>query len=268
MKPRAIPTMRAPVSVFTFAIVFAAMLFSALATRANAEDLVSGLSQDTIHINSNYTGTDIVVFGAIEAPDLLDAGSTRDVVVVVRGPSTNMIVRRKARIAGIWINRDEITLDGMPSYYFSASTRPISQIASSDTLQRYQLGVKNLYPRAMSTSSPPKGEPFRKAAIRDMQRQNLYAQRPNGVEFLSYSLFRVRVPVPANVPRGQYTAEVYLFRNGTVMSAQSTPLFVDQIGLERKLFNFAHHWPLFYGLATVMMAMLMGWLSSLVVRLR
>lgn len=248
--------------------LFAIVLAIASSAPAHAEDLVSGLSQDTIQINSNYTGTDIVVFGAIEAPDVLDADSTRDIVVVVRGPSTDMIVRRKARVAGIWINRDEITLNGMPSYYFAASTRPISQLASSDTLQRYQLGVENLYPRAMSTSSPPKGEPFRKAAIRDMQRQRLYAQRPNGVEFLSYSLFRVRVPVPANVPRGQYTAEVYLFRNGTVMSAQSTPLFVDQIGLERRLFNFAHNWPLFYGLATALMAMLLGWASSFIARQR
>ena len=165
MKTRALPLITS---------LFAVLLAITSSAPAYAEDLVSGLSQDTIQINSNYTGTDIVVFGAIEAPDVLDADSTRDVVVVVRGPSTDMIVRRKARVAGIWINRDEITLNGMPSYYFAASTRPISQLASSDTLQRYQLGVENLYPRAMSTSSPPKGEPFRKAAIRDMQRQRLY----------------------------------------------------------------------------------------------
>ena len=37
-----------------------------VAAPATAEDLVSGISQDTIQITSNYTGTDIVVFGAIE----------------------------------------------------------------------------------------------------------------------------------------------------------------------------------------------------------
>ncbi len=35
---------------------------------ACAEDLVSGLSQDSIEITSNYTGSTIVVFGAIERP--------------------------------------------------------------------------------------------------------------------------------------------------------------------------------------------------------
>jgi hypothetical protein len=55
-----------------------------------SEDLVSGLSQDTVEITSNYTGTDIVVFGAIERPE--DTG-INDVVVIVRGPDTDMTVR-------------------------------------------------------------------------------------------------------------------------------------------------------------------------------
>ena len=74
------------------------------------------------------------------------------------------------------------------------------------------------------------------------------------------------VPVPAGVTRGQYNVEVYLFRDGEVVSAQSTPLFVDQQGLERKLFNMAHHAPLFYGLLCVFMAMLLGWISSVLFR--
>jgi uncharacterized protein (TIGR02186 family) len=68
-----------------------------------SEDLVSGLSQDTVQITSNYTGTDIVVFGAIE--HLEDTG-INDVVVVVRGPEANMTVRKKDRVAVIWLNRE------------------------------------------------------------------------------------------------------------------------------------------------------------------
>ena len=59
------------------------LLLTALPARA--EDLVSGISQDTIQITSNYTGTDIVVFGAIEQPQNPQG---RNIVVVVRGPGT------------------------------------------------------------------------------------------------------------------------------------------------------------------------------------
>lgn len=234
---------------------------------ALADDLVAGLSQDQVEITSNYTGTDMVVFGAIEGIEN-PSNASRDVVVVVRGPDADMQVRRKARVAGLWINRDEMTLSGMPAYYFVASTRPLKDIASKDTLQRYAIGLDNLSPQAVSTHRFAKAVPFIKAAIQERQNEKLYAELPEGVEFLSYSLFRVRVPMPASVPRGQYTAEVYLFRDGQVMSAQSTPLFVNQIGLERRLHNFAQSWPVSYGFSAVFIAIAMGWLSSLAFRLR
>ena len=72
--------------------------------------------------------------------------------------------------------------------------------------------------------------------------------------------------VPAGVPRGQYNVEVYLFRDGEVVSAQSTPLFIDQTGLERRLFNMAHYAPFYYGLACVAMAMMLGWISAVLFR--
>ena len=233
---------------------------------ALAEDLVSGLSQDQIQITSNYAGTDIVVFGAVESTEPSPGAGNRDVVVVVRGPEADFAVRRKVRIAGIWINRDKITLYGMPAYYYVASTRPVSKVASAGTLAQYQLGLTNLLPQRESTRSPRKGEPFRVAAIRAREREKLYAEAPSGVEFLGYSLFRVRVPIPAAAPRGEYTVQVYLLRDGAVVSAQTTPLFVDQIGLERRLFNFAHERPLYYGLVTVLMAILLGWSSSFLFR--
>ncbi len=248
-------------------IALACALLLAAMAQAHAEDLVSGLSQDLIEITSNYTGTDIVVFGAIEAFDTTATGP-RDVVVVVRGPDSEMVVRRKARVAGIWINRDRITLWGMPSYYFVGSSRPLATIAQEQLLQRYQIGFANVIPHRESTRSWGKGEPFRYAAIRERARQKLYVARPGGVEFLSNSLFRARVPVPATAPRGQYMVEVYLFRDGNILSVQASPLFVDQTGLERRVNKFAHDDPFAYGLAAVLIAVTLGWLSALVFRQR
>ncbi len=239
----------------------ALVLLLAATPAAATEDLVSGLSQDTVEITSNYTGTDIVVFGAIEHPE--DAG-VNDVVVVVRGPGANLTVREKQWVAGIWINRDQAKLFSMPSYYFLASTRPVEAIAPAFTLERYAIGLANVVPARIVSHHDP--EPFRQALIRHKQADGLYGEESNGVIFASPTLFRARVPIPATVSRGLYNVEVYLFRDGTVISAQSTPLFVDQTGLERRLFNFAHDEPLSYGVATVVMATLLGWLSSVLFR--
>ena len=239
-------------------LLAAALLFS---FPARAEDLVSGISQDIIQITSNYTGTDIVVFGAIERAE---SAQGRDIVVVVRGPDEPMTVRRRDRVAGIWVNRDAARFEGLPAYYYLASTAPLSRIASQEALARYGIGLQALRPTQVGSHHDP--EPFRQATIRYHKRVGLYTESPGSIDFLSETLFRTRVPVPAGVTRSQYNVEVYLFRDGQVVSVQSTPLFVDASGLERRLFNLAHDAPLSYGLACVLMAMLLGWISSVLFR--
>ncbi len=242
-------------------LALACLLLATPYGAAWAEDLVSGISQDTIQITSNYTGTDIVVFGAIERPQSVQG---RNIVVVVRGPDHAITVRRRNRIAGVWINNDAARFEGMPAYYYLASTDPIPRVAPPEALTRYGIGLQNLEPSAVGSHHDP--EPFRQAGIRHLQREGLYVESPGSIDFLSETLFRTRVPVPASVPRGQYNVEVYLFRNGEVVSAQSTPFFVDATGLERRLFNMAHNAPLYYGLACVAMAMMLGWISAVLFR--
>ena len=239
-------------------LLAAALLFS---FPARAEDLVSGISQDIIQITSNYTGTDIVVFGAIERAE---SAQGRDIVVVVRGPDEPMTVRRRDRIAGVWVNNDAARFEGLPAYYYLASTQPIDHIAPPQSLARYGVGIQYLTPSKVGSHHDPR--PFLEAGWRHLRRAGLYTESPGSIDFLSETLFRTRVPVPAGVTRGQYNVEVYLFRDGEVVSAQSTPLFVDATGLERRLFNMAHDSAFTYGLACVLMSMLLGWISSVLFR--
>jgi uncharacterized protein (TIGR02186 family) len=243
---------------------FAALVIAALFAAAPAgasENLVSGLSQDTVEITSDYTGTDIVVFGAIEQPE--DVG-VNDIIVVVRGPAADMTVRQKEWVAGVWINHDQAKLVAMPTFYYLASTRPLDHIAPAFTLERYALGLDNIAPTRIVSHHDP--EPFRQALIRYKQAEGVYGEVPRGVELLSPTLFRARIPVAATVTPGQYDVDVYLLRDGTVISAQSTPLYIQQTGLERRLYNLAHIQPFWYGMLTVLMASVLGWLSAVAFR--
>jgi uncharacterized protein (TIGR02186 family) len=243
------------------AVFIAAAAAFFLAPAPAEEELVSGLSQDAIQITSTYTGTDLTVFGAVARPP---EGETNDIVVVVRGPDTSITVRRKDRIAGIWINDSSAKLDGMASYYFLAATRPLVEISADTVLGRYELGLNTLEPVRSRSDGPV--TPYRNALVRRMSAHGMYTEDGGGVEMLSPTLFRVHVPLPAAAPRGQYNVSVYLFRGGTVISAQSTPLFVDQTGFERRVFAFAHHRPFAYGLFAVVMALFVGWLAAVAFR--
>lgn len=237
-------------------------LVALLATPALAgENLVSGLSQDKIEIRSNYNGTDIVVFGAVERPE---AEEHPDIVVVVRGPDSDMRVRRKDRVAGIWINRNREILRGMPGYYFAAGNRPLARMADAKIRQQYGLGLDALKPRMTSGGHDPKL--FLDALVRAEMKNHLYVQDEDAVEFLSGTLFRAHVPLPASAPRGHYVVEVYLLRDGRVIDARSSDLSIDQTGLEERVYDFSRDEPLAYGLSTVLMAMGLGWLSSLLFR--
>lgn len=246
--------------------LIAALSFAS--TPVVADDLVSGLSTDVIQITSNFTGADIVLFGAIEPTEEAGPARDQDLVVVIRGPDLEMTVRRKARILGVWVNREQIEFTGLPGYYFLASTRPLDEVASQATLERFRLGTANLESATRVKTDPDEANAFRAAVIRDRKRERLYWESPTGIEFLSRTLFRARIPVPASVPPGEYRAEVYLFQGGTVVSAQSSPLFIDKTGFERRVYNYAYQASLAYGFAAVLMAIVLGWLSSVVFRQR
>nr|TFG51642.1 MAG: TIGR02186 family protein [Hyphomicrobiales bacterium] len=233
-----------------------------------AQEIVSGVSTDLIEIRSDFTGTEVVVFGALEGTDPATAIQDYDVVVVLRGPDVDLTVRRKERILGIWINREQVSFGEMPSYYFLASTGPIENIAPPPLLTRFQLGAEILGESLDANIGSEDERDFRAAAVRNLARAQLFVETPEGIEFLSQTLFRTRIPVPATVTPGEYHAEVYLFREGSLLTLQSSPVFVDKTGLERRIYEFAFAAPLLYGFAAVFLSCVFGWLGFAVFRPR
>jgi uncharacterized protein (TIGR02186 family) len=233
-----------------------------------AQDIVSGVSTDLIQISSDFTGTEVVIFGALEGTDPATAIQDYDVVVVLRGPEVELTVRRKERILGIWINRAQMGFGKMPGYYYLGSTGPIEEIAPPQLLSRFQLGAEILGETLDADIGDEDAMIFRAAAVRNLAREQLFVETPEGIEFLSQTLFRTRIPVPATVPQGEYHAEVYLFRAGALLTLQSSPVFVDKTGLGRRIYEFAYSSSLTYGLFTVLISCSLGWLGFLLFRPR
>jgi len=243
----------------------AAMLVSGAASRA--EELVTDLSEHLIAIRSNFTGTQILVFGAVEAESPEIRALERDIVVVVRGPEHPFTVRRKARVAGIWVNYDAQVFDSVPTFYAVVSTRPLESIASRDLLERHQIGIENLRLRGETPSGDAASEnAFRQATTRLMTRSRLFSEVTGGVAFLGDTLFRARIHIPSNVPIGNYTVEVYLIRDGNVIHAQASPLYVNKSGFERFVYNLAYRQPLLYGVVAVALALFAGWAAAAMFR--
>ena len=97
----------------------------AAATVARAESLVSSLSTSRVLISSNYTGSSIAVFGAIERDaQTIARASGYEAVVTVRGPRQELTVREKRKVGPIWVNRAEETFLDVPAFLAVLSSAP------------------------------------------------------------------------------------------------------------------------------------------------
>lgn len=225
---------------------------------ARAQPLIADLSDHLITITSNYSGTKLLLFGSREGEG--------DVVVVVRGPAQALVVRRKDRVAGVWVNRSSLAFRKVPGFYAVAASRPLGEFATEALLARLGIGTAYLALKPEGEVDDAAEAPFREAVIRNMRRAGLYRAQTGKVTWLGGRLFRTEIAFPANVPVGNYTAEVYLIEANEVVSAQNTPLFIRKTGIERAVFDYAQEQPLLYGIAAVVIAIAMGWLASVVFR--
>jgi uncharacterized protein (TIGR02186 family) len=222
------------------------------------EELQSELSTREISIQANFTGIEILIYGSIDFSQTKepDAGAY-DVVIVIRAPSHPVVARRKERVAGIWVNGKGKVYPSVPGFYAALSTRPFRAITSDETLKTLEIGLGEL-DLSRRTKGDLDEETFRSAVIRLKEKQDLFQQHDDAVAFIGRSLFRATVALPVNVPIGRYTADIYLFRDGQVVSKNQSTLEVNKAGFERQVYLLSFKHPFIYGLLAMLVAVLAG----------
>ena len=247
--------MKANKFVWPLALV---MLLSA-SLYARASGLVADLSNHLIAITTAFTGSDVLLFGALE-----DTGG--DVVVVVTGPRGAQKVRLRERQLGVWLPGDEMTFSAVPSFYAIAATRPVDSFTTEPLRLRHELGVEALRLQPVSAFDPKRIKRFRAALIHLQQRRGLYPNAVGEISMLGDRLFRTTLAFPADVASGPYQVQVLHIVANQVVEAQASILTVSKIGLEADLTDFALHQSALYGVAIALLAILAGWLANVAFR--
>jgi uncharacterized protein (TIGR02186 family) len=240
-----------------------------LAPAARAEPLVAYLSSQVVQITSNFTGVELTLFGSVENGPAPPAGGGYDVVVTVTGPRQSAVAFQKERIFGVWVNAVSRTFVDVPSYLAVLSTQPFDRIAASDTLRREQVGIANITltqrAGADSTDAGP-GDSFRQAFVRLKHERDLYSETTDAVTFLTPTLYRAAIFVPAEAVVGNYDVDVKLFDSGAVIARTGSAFEIKTVGFERFMANAAVNYGVAYGLATTVMAVVTGWMASILFR--
>lgn len=194
-----------------------------------------------------------------------------DIIVVIRGPYFDDVVRQKKRILGVWANGDEMTFEKVPSYYYMASNRPVEEFLSDDIAKLRQIGINGLdlslkNPDQVSSRLKAKIGEFRAGLISTKQAQGLFGRKLGNVHFKGDKLFRTDIHFPANVPVGEYGVDVFVFRDKRIIDEHTTILAVQKFGVEASIYDFAHRNALSYGIIAIILATMAGWLASVIFR--
>lgn len=238
-----------------------ALLLILAAQPLRAEEVVAGLSQTSVAISTDFSGSRILVFGAVKRETPIQKDPLQ-VIVTVSGPSFPLVVRKKDRVMGIWVNTESLTIDRAPSFYAVATSAPWQQSLSEVEDLRNKVSVA----RAIRSVGAPPGienaDRFTEALIRIKAKRGLYQTRPDSIEFDQETLFSTEVDLPANVTEGAYLVRYYLTRDGRVVDKHEETINVTKVGMERFLFNLSRQQPMVYGLLALVIAIAAGWGAS------
>ena len=222
--------------------------------KARAQHISIEPSKDRIEITTGFNGADISVFGVAEG------GSFSEIALVIKGPARHMIVRKKEKILGAWMNRHSISFAAVPAFYDYALSRPDLAQLAPEIFSEKAIGLDTLDFKAdESERSAGHYAAFREALIRNKQGEGLFPLNPKAIHFLDKGFFKTAFHLPSNVPKGHYTIEAYQIENGKVVASDLSGFDVVQVGFSAKIFHFAYERALPYALMAIAIALLAGW---------
>lgn len=232
----------------------AAILLTVLAawsaSSVKAEPVIVDLSNNFVAITAGFTGTEVLLFGTTDGRG--------EVVVVVEGPKQNSGVRRKEKVAGIWVNSRQVDFKDVPAFYKILSTSDLDEWLPLPLREKYQIGVEYLDLQADGDVNDADAAEYRAALIRNKQRIGHYGKIEGRLKVTDGRLFRSTVSFPANVPIGNYQIRTHLVDKGKIISTRTMPLTINKTGFEAEVFRVAHEHSALYGIAAIFIAVMAG----------
>jgi uncharacterized protein (TIGR02186 family) len=226
------------------------------------EEIVLGFSSDQVSINTNFDGSEILIFGAVKRTTPIPDDPSLQVIVTVSGPSEPVTVRRKEKRFGIWVNIDAVEVDKAPSFYAIATSTLLGLSLTETEDQRHKVSI----PRAIRSVGAPHNiadsESFTEALIRIKAASNQYQLNEGTISLDEQTLFRTAIQLPAALTEGDYETRIFLTRGGEVVSKYETSIYVRKVGMERWLFALSRENAFLYGLMSLAIAIAAGWGAS------
>jgi uncharacterized protein (TIGR02186 family) len=234
-----------------------------------AEEIVLTVSTREVAITSTYAGADVTVFGIIErdAQTIARPGGY-EVVASVQGPRGDIVVQEKDRFGPVWLTAARKRYQQVPLFFSVLSARPLPEITDQRARETLKLGLEFFLPPVPTNDPRKEAEElgFRDATLRLQRGANALRDDYRAITMVRPNVFSVKVTLPATAPVGLYVVNVSVLSEGIPLKTQQAGFVVRKVGFDAFVAESARNHPLIYGLVTIAMAILLGWLANIVFR--
>ena len=246
---------------FLFVFFLTALLITKNLASAADNKMTAEVSTDLVQINTGFDGMNLLLFGT--------TNGANNIIIVIKGPLETNIIRKKTRVASIWVNTEKVIIENVPTFYAIASTRPLNQITTQSILKKYGIGANNFLTNILNqTNAKPMdiSDEYKNALVRLKNKLGLYIDNPIKIKLIEEQLFRANIKFPANVGTGKYTAQIYYFKDGLLLDVINKPILVEKIGIGADVFRLAHSHSALYGIIAILIAVASGWIAAAIFR--
>ena len=246
---------------FLLVCSLAALLMAPNSASASDNKMTAEISTDLVQINTGFDGVNLLLFGT--------TNGTNNIIIVIKGPLETNIIRKKTRVASIWVNTEKVIIENVPTFYAIASTRPLNQITTQSILKKYGIGANNFLTNILKQANAKTmdiSDEYKNALVRLKNKLGLYIDNPIKIKLIEEQLFRANIKFPANVGTGKYTAQIYYFKDGLLLDVINKPILVEKIGIGADVFRLAHSHSALYGIIAILIAVASGWIAAAIFR--
>ena len=213
------------------------------------------LSEDKIHIQTNFNGKEIIIFGILDPKE--------DTIVAIKGPKSDTKLTKKEKIFGFWINTKKIIYKELPTIFFLASTSPVEKILSNETIIKEKLNYDKLLTNIITQRNFIEQKniiDWNKNLIEIKKTQNLY--KKYDLKNVEDKLFQTRVFFPAISSPGDYIVTIYQIKNNVIIDKKIKKIVIDKSGIGNKIYLFAQQEPAIYGIISILLAVFAGLIAA------
>ncbi len=248
----------------TLSLLIAAFSVLSLSETRAAQETDQSVSLEVtptyIPIRAFYRGTDLQVRG--EFP-LCDA-----VLLELRGEEKTETLNLKGRVAVLWMNVAEITVEHAPQLFILRTSNDFNRYVSMDTLASLGIGLAALKSTLSFSSDTPLPEGIFDEYIKLKSSGGTYQIQENSLQILASGndreTFSTTLPLPATAKEGTYQLSLYCFHGGSLVGESSAQVTIEKTGFPLFITNLAFAHPALYGIVAILVAMLAGILMGLI----